>query len=108
MCIDIDDGKAEPGIVEATGPLVACERGLRTVGRSVCSWDAGCICGTVPVGVTGKAGVEEEMKDGAGSIGVLFPVSTTGTGDIPGNDCWGRGLRCVGLFIASKESLIPL
>src|SRR5579884_3112730 len=85
--IDIDDGMAEPGIVAAIGPLAACECELSTVGTSICSWDAGCICGTVPVGVTDKAGVEEEMKDGGGSIGVLFPVSTTGTGDIPGNDC---------------------
>src|SRR5437870_121709 len=103
MRTDTCAGNGEPGIAEGTDPLFACECDVSTVGTSISSCDGSCVAGTAPVvGVTGKTGVGGEMKDDGGSTGVLFPVSTGGTGAIPGSDCCGKGLRYVGLFIVLR------
>lgn len=82
---DCDSGDAEP----------PCSSGI-------------CLPGTACVGVTDKAGAEDEMAGEGCRTGVLLPATTGGTGGNPDSDCCGKRLGYVGLFIVSMELLIPL
>jgi hypothetical protein len=82
----------------------------RVVGIGVLAETAGgvCITGADPVGVTGKTGVELGMTGDGGRAGVLLPATIGGAVGAFDSDCCCCWLGYVGLFIVSKELLIPL
>ena len=91
-----------PGLVSG-----GCD--IATVGMYLSS-GAG-VTGGDPVGVIGKAGVEDEMTgdgDRAGCIAASLPATTGGTDGGFDKDCCGGWMRYVGLFIISCSPLIPL
>jgi hypothetical protein len=96
----VGDGTICPGAWLAAW-LAACggaEVPERIVGTGVLAERArgGCdsgAAGTDPVGVTGKAGVEDEMTGDGGTAGAF------------GSDCCGCWLRYVGLLRASTVSM---
>lgn len=123
-CTGVGEGNAccgseEGGAIADRGPLV------EITGYEPDAWEGyvgpyiavGCTVGIDPVGVTGSTGVVNGMTGGGGSPGVLLLATTGGTdddcrdcddGDEWNGTCCGRGLRYVGLFMASRGPLIPL
>ena len=89
-------GTEGSGRVVGIGVLAGMARGGCDAGVAGTYLSSGtCITGADPVGVTGKAGVEDEMTgDG-------------GTGGAFGSDCCGCWPRYVGLFHASIVSIPP-
>ena len=80
------------GVRVGLGGMASGGRNVGIVGPFISVCAGICITGAYPVGVIGKAGVEDEMKgDGAFDC-----------------DCCGGWLRYVGLFIVSRGPLIPL
>ena len=108
VCLGTCGGTEGSGRVVGMGVLAEMARGGNDIGVIGTYLSSGsCITGADPVGVTGKAGVEDEMiGDGgrAGCIAASLPVTTGGTGSAFDSDCCGGWLRYVGLFIVS----IPL
>src|SRR2546423_1333940 len=83
--------------------------GIGGVGTDPSSWLL--FIGVGPVGVIGKAGVEDEMigdSGRAGCIAASLPTALDGTDDTFESDCCGGWLRYVGLFIVSRELPLPL
>jgi len=93
-------------------PSVGLARGdcdIAAVG--MCLSSGASITGADPVGVIGKAGVEDEMTgvgDKAGCIAASLPATTGGTDGGFDKDCCDGWMRYVGLFIISCSPLIPL
>ncbi len=100
-------GTEEPGRAVGVDVLAEIAGGgwaSRAVGTSLSSG----IVGAGSVGVTDKEGVADEMTGDGGRVGVSLPATTGGTDGVFAGDCWGGRLRLVGLFIVSREPLMPL
>lgn len=109
VCLGACGGTEGPGGVVGRGVLAETARGGCVIGSVgiYLSSDV-CIVGADPVGVTGKKGVEDEMTGDGGRAGVLLPATTGGTDGAFDSDCCDSWLGYVGLFIVSREPLIPL
>ena len=110
VCLGACDGTEGPVGVVGRGVLAETARGACVIGSVGIYLSSGvCIAGADPVGVvTGKKGVEDEMTGDGGRAGVLLPATTGGTDGVFDSGCCGRWLGYVGLFIVSREPLIPL
>ncbi len=98
-CLGACGGCEGPGRVAGIGVFAVMASGgcdIRTGGPFISACAGTCITGADPVGVTGNAGVADEMP-GDGGIDGAFE-----------GDCRGCWMGYVGLFIVSREPLIPL
>lgn len=105
VCLGACGGTEGPGRGVGTGVLAEATKGDGDIWAVGMYCSAGvCVTGICPVGATDKTGVEDEITGGGGRTGVLLPATIGGTDDAFDSDCW---LRYVGLFMVSRESLIP-
>ena len=95
ICPGACGGTEGSGRVVGIGVLAETARGV-------------CISGIDPVGVTDKTGVEVGMTGDGGRAGVLLLATIGGADGAFDSDCCCCWLGYVGLFIVSKELLIPL